>query len=60
VILYSKLGNKISDAGHIKYSRGPQVPFPEPGLHRRSVESLKEKSIGYGFILRKLHDSSTI
>ena len=28
VILYSKLGNENSDAGHIKCSRGPQVPHP--------------------------------
>jgi len=27
-ILYSKLGNKNSDAGHIKRSGGPQVPHP--------------------------------
>jgi len=26
--LYLKLGNKNSDAGHIKCSRGPQVPHP--------------------------------
>jgi len=26
VILYSKLGNQNSDAGHIKRSGGPQVP----------------------------------
>ena len=30
-ILYSKLGNENSDAGHIKCSRGPRVPLP-PGL----------------------------
>jgi len=28
VILYSKLDNEHSDAGHIKCSRGPQVPHP--------------------------------
>jgi len=28
VILYSKLGNENSDSGHIKCSRGPQVPHP--------------------------------
>jgi len=28
VIFYSKLGNKNSDAGHIKHSGGPQVPNP--------------------------------
>ena len=27
-MLYSNLGNENSDAGHIKYSRGPQVPHP--------------------------------
>jgi len=27
-ILYSKLGNENLDSGHIKYSRGPQVPHP--------------------------------
>jgi len=27
-ILYSKLGNKNSDAGHIKCSHRPQVPHP--------------------------------
>jgi len=27
-ILYSKLGNKNSDAGHIKRLHGPQVPYP--------------------------------
>jgi len=26
--MYSNLGNEKSDAGHIKYSRGPQVPYP--------------------------------
>jgi len=28
VILYDKLVNENSDAGHIKCSRGPQVPHP--------------------------------
>jgi len=27
-ILYSKLRNENSDAGHLKCSRGPQVPRP--------------------------------
>jgi len=27
-ILYSNMGNENSVAGHIKYSRGPQVPHP--------------------------------
>jgi len=27
-MLCSKLGNENSDAGHIKCSRGPQVPHP--------------------------------
>jgi len=27
-ILYSKLGKENSNAGHIKCSRGPQVPHP--------------------------------
>ena len=27
-MLYSKLGNENSDAGHIKCSRGPQDPHP--------------------------------
>jgi len=27
-MLYSYLGNENSDAGHIKYSRGPQVLHP--------------------------------
>jgi len=27
-ILYFKLGNESSDAGHINCSRGPQVPYP--------------------------------
>ena len=30
-ILCSKLGNENSDAGHIKCSRGPQVPHPWTG-----------------------------
>ena len=28
-MLCSNLGNKNSDAGHIKCSRGPQIPQPE-------------------------------
>jgi len=28
VILYSKSGNENDNAGHVKYSRGPQVPHP--------------------------------
>jgi len=28
VILYYKMGNENSDAGHIKCLRGPQVPHP--------------------------------
>jgi len=27
-MLYSKMGNENSDAGHIKCSRGPQFPHP--------------------------------
>ena len=27
-ILYSKVGNETSHAGHIKCPRGPQVPHP--------------------------------
>jgi len=27
-MLYSSLGNENSDAGHIKFSRGPQAPHP--------------------------------
>jgi len=27
-MLYSNVGNEYSDAGHIKCSRGPQVPHP--------------------------------
>jgi len=27
-MLYSSLGNESCDAGHIKCSRGPQVPHP--------------------------------
>jgi len=28
VMLYSNFGNENMDAGHIKSSRGPQVPHP--------------------------------
>ena len=38
VILYSKLGNENSDAGHMKCSRGPQVPHP---WSKMSVGSLR-------------------
>jgi len=27
-MLYSNVGNETTDAGHIKCSRGPQVPHP--------------------------------
>jgi len=27
-MLYSDLANKTSDVGHIKCSRGPQIPLP--------------------------------
>jgi len=40
-ILYSKLGNENSDTGHIKCSRGPQVPHPclAACLHQDRIRS---------------------
>jgi len=40
-ILYSKLGNENSDTGHIKCSRGPQVPYPcfTTYLHQDRIRS---------------------
>jgi len=32
--LYSNMGNENSDTGHIKCSRGPQVPHPCPRICR--------------------------
>jgi len=36
-MLYSNIANENSDSGHIKCSRGPQVPHPWPG------ETLKKR-----------------
>jgi len=41
-ILFSKLGNAYSDAGHIKCSRGPHLArgFPTPDLHNACWHNL--------------------
>jgi len=49
-ILYSRLGNENSDAGHIKCSRGPIWPadrrFPTAGIGRGSVRHFSQHSWG--------------
>ena len=43
-ILCSELGKENSDAGHIKCSRGPQVPHPCPNWNFASKKLKKGKS----------------
>jgi len=43
-ILCSELGKENSDAGHIKCSRGPQVPHPCPNSNFASKKLKKGKS----------------
>jgi len=57
-ILYSKLGNETSDAGHIKFSRGPQVPHPCSRPNRDLFDD--ETTVYVDMVFTKLRNMKTL